>query len=308
MNLQRLLLYARPPHAVLVRHDLMAAGVSRHTWRRAIDQGLLQEVMPKVAVAAGRPITSELELIAAVYSVGDQAVLSHRSAARVWGVEGLPDHPIDVTRTDPRQRQCSLQRPGVMVHRPADLADLRPLTVNDLPVTNPVRTLLDLGAVAPDAVDRALTHFRVTRRLPLSQVREALERHGAHGRTGVAALRQALAEQQLDELPPDSQLEERMARLVSRYGLPPMQFHARLATFEVDFWIIGTPLYLECDGWAYHGLQRDQFEFDRARTAALSAAGFVGVRVTWRQVTRDPQHVADLVWRNVARWAPHLLG
>lgn len=292
---------------MLVRHDLLAAGMSRQTWRRAINQGLLHEVMPNVAVVAGRPITTDLELIAAVYSVGERAVLSHRSAARVWGVEGLPDRPIDVTRTDPRQRQCSLQRHGVVVHRPIDLMDLRPVTVSDLPVTNPVRTLLDLGAVAPNIVDRALTHFLVKRHLSLAQVRAALADHSRHGRVGIGALRRAVASQQLDERPADSVLEEHMARLARRFGLPPMQFQKELAGLRVDFWIVGSPLYLECDGWAFHGLQRDQFEFDRRRTAVLSAAGYVGVRFTWRQVTKRPAEVAALVWQNIERWAPQLL-
>ena len=157
------------------------------------------------------------------------------------------------------------------------------------------------------AVDRALTHLRVTRRVALEQVRQAVERHSQPGRAGLGPLRRALQQQQLDERPADSVLEEAMARLIRRFGLPPMVFHQRLAGFEVDFWVVGTCLYLECDGWAAHGLNRDQFEFDRRRTAVLSGAGLVGMRFTWRQVMREPQVVAALVWRNIERWAPHLL-
>ena len=264
--------------------------------------------MPGVAVVPTRPITDDLLMAAAVISVGPGGVLSHRSAARVWGVDDLPSHPIDVTRSDPRRRVGPLERRGVMVHRPTDVVNLRPVTVRDLPVTNPVRTLLDLGAVAPLAVDRALTHLRVTRRVSMEQVHRALEQHGCHGRAGVGALRTAVANQQLDDRPADSVLEEAMARLVRRFQLPAMAFQARLAGFRVDFWIVGTRLYLECDGWAAHGLNRNQFEFDRHRTAVLSAAGYVGIRFTWRQVVREPGVVAALVWQNVARWAPQLGG
>ena len=291
-----------------MRSDLLRVGLSPHRWRRALVTGSLVEVLPGVAVAPTRPVTDEVMLAAAVYSVGERAVLSHRSAARLWGVEGLAAHPIDVTRSDPRHKVGSLQRHGVVVHRPTDLLDLRPMTVHDLPVTNPVRTLLDLGAVAPAAVDRALTHFRVKRLLTIGHVQAALADHSRQGRAGLGALRRAVASQQLDERPADSMLEEHLARLARRFGWPPLQFQARLAGYQVDFWIIGTCLYLECDGWAVHGLNRDQFEFDRRRTAVLSAAGYVGVRFTWRQVMHQPQAVAALVTHNLRQWAPHLVG
>lgn len=306
MKLRELEALARPPHGLLVRHDLLRAGFAPYTWRRAIVTAALVEVMPGVAVVPTRPITDEVIMAAAVLSVGPNAVLSHRSAARLWGVDDVPDHPIDVTRSDPRHKVGALRRHGVVVHRPTDVLALKPRLVNNLPVTNPVRTLLDLGAVAPWAVDRALTHFRVKRHLTLAEVRAALVDHGSPGRAGIGALRQALANQQLDDRPADSALEEAMARLVRRFGLPPMAFHHRLAGYEVDFWIIGTCLYLECDGWAYHGLMRDQFEFDRQRTAVLSGAGYVGVRFTWRQVMREPGTVAGLIWNNLEQWAPDL--
>lgn len=306
MKLRELDALARPPHGLLVRSDLLTVGFSPHRWRQAVVAGSLVEVMPGVAVAPTRPVTDEVMLAAAVYSVGERAVLSHRSAARLWGVEGLSGHPIDVTRSDPRRKVGSLQRHGVVVHRPTDRMDLRPVTVHDLPVTNPVRTLLDLGAVAPHMVDRALTYFRVKRLVTIGQVHQALADHSRQGRVGLGALRQALAEQQLDERPADSALEEAMARLAIRFGLPALAFQHRLAGYRVDFWIVGTCLYIECDGWAYHGLKRDQFEFDRRRSAELTAAGFVGIRFTWRQVRRQPAQVAALIWHNLERWAPHM--
>ena len=307
MRLAQLEALARAPHGLLLRRDLAAAGLSRHSWRRAVVSGALIEVMPGVAVVPTRPVTDEVLLAAAVASVGEGAVLSHRTAARLWGVEGLPDWPIDVTHNDPHQRSGDLQRVGVTVHRPTDVLGLRPVTVSNLPVTSPVRTLLDLGAVAPHAVDRALTHFRVTRQVTMSQVRQALADHARPGRAGVGPLRNALQQQQLDERPADSQLEEAMARLAKRFGLPPMAFQHRLAGYRVDFWIVGTRLYIECDGWAYHGLKRDQFEFDRRRSAELTAAGYVGIRFTWRQVVQRPEEVAALIWHNLEQWAPHLV-
>jgi very-short-patch-repair endonuclease len=77
--------------------------------------------------------------------------------------------------------------------------------------------------------------------------------------------------------------------------------------YEVDFLIRGTPVVLECDGYESHGLNWDQFEFDRVRDAELTGSGSVIVHFTWRQLTRGPSHVARRIEANVAQWAPELL-
>jgi very-short-patch-repair endonuclease len=74
-----------------------------------------------------------------------------------------------------------------------------------------------------------------------------------------------------------------------------MEFHATVAGYEVDFLVVGAKVVVECDGWQWHGLDRDQFEFDRARDAQLLAAGYVTVRVTWRQLRAEPARVAQRI-------------
>lgn len=82
-----------------------------------------------------------------------------------------------------------------------------------------------------------------------------------------------------------------MAAVLRRYALPPVTFHATVAGYEVDFLVEGTKVVIECDGWSSHGLNRDQFEFDRQRDAEIVAAGYVVVHVTWRALTRTPVQV-----------------
>ena len=84
------------------------------------------------------------------------------------------------------------------------------------------------------------------------------------------------------------------------------QFHAIVAGYEVDFHFPGTPVVLECDGWETHGRNRNQFEFDRVRDAAVTAAGFVIVHFTYRQLARQPERVAKRIRANLDRWAPDL--
>lgn len=83
---------------------------------------------------------------------------------------------------------------GVEIHRTVCAEDLTPTRRHRVPCTNELRTLVDLGAVDPDAVPATLDHFAVIRRLTPVIVGALLERHGRSGRDGVSALRRALAE------------------------------------------------------------------------------------------------------------------
>jgi very-short-patch-repair endonuclease len=155
--------------------------------------------------------------------------------------------------------------------------------------------LLDLGAVDRYGVAAALDTALRERAVRLDVVRGAVASHSRQGRSGIVALRRAVEARVVDGRPVDSDLETRMSALCRRYGLPAMEFHATVAGYEVDFLVVGAKVVVECDGWQWHGLDRDQFEFDRARDAQLLAAGYVTVRVTWRQLRAEPARVAQRI-------------
>jgi len=299
MQLQRLDPFAARHHGLINSAAAHRLGVSRSAWYRAVASGQLELLYPNVARLWGAPSTFPQRALAAVWAAGPQALASHRTSARLWGVERPDDEPLDVML---RSRRHNSQPLGVLVHRPRDLLDMRPIVRFNVPTTNPLRMLLDLGAVDPDAVEPAMIDMLAARVVSPAALRSTLYRHSRKGRTGITAYRLALESWMGDELPPDSELEAVMARLINTYRLPPMQFHARIAGFEVDFLIVGTNVVLECDGWGSHGLNRNQFEFDRLRNGELVAAGYVIVPFTWRMLTTDPDKVADRVRRAVARW------
>ena len=172
-----------------------------------------------------------------------------------------------------------------------------------VPTTDPTRMLLDLGAVDRRGVRDALMSILSSNIASPKAVNSALARHAKKGRRGVVPLRSALEELIDDELPPDSELEARMFALLRHHDLPATAFHAMVEGYEVDFHVVGTPVIIECDGWGPHGLDRDQFEFDRIRNAQLAAAGYVIVHVTWRQVVHDPLGVAERIAKVVRRWS-----
>ena len=61
---------------------------------------------------------------------------------------------------------------------------------------------------------------------------------------------------------------------------------------EVDAYFPTHRLVVETDGWTDRHT-RQAFEDDRAKDAALTAAGYTVMRFTWRQLRDDPQTVAD---------------
>jgi very-short-patch-repair endonuclease len=88
-----------------------------------------------------------------------------------------------------------------------------------------------------------------------------------------------------------------MRRLVRKHALPPPRFNTTLDAhdqkpYEVDCYFPTHHLVVETDGWDTHRT-RQAFEDDRAKDAALTAAGYRVVRFTWRQLRYDPQTVAD---------------
>jgi very-short-patch-repair endonuclease len=289
--------WARAHHGVI---SMEASGLTRSSWYRAIRSGQLDQLHPGVARLHGTADTAEQRIAAAVLAVGMPALASHRSAARLWGIERPTGDPVDVIVAG-RRRLPALR--GVVIHRPKDLERLSPpQRRSNIVCTNILRTLLDLGAVdraaVPDAVGHAIAHHHIT----LPTLESVVIQHSAHGRAGIVALRNAVDAWAIDSKPTDSLLETAMQRLIDRCRLPPVEFHPIVCGHQVDFRVIGTPVILECDGWAYHGLQRKTFESDRARDADLIGAGWIVVRFTYRAITVHPKPTADRIAAAVARW------
>ena len=285
-------------HGILT---LESSGLSRSAWYRALDAGTLHQLHPFVARLPGTPDTPEQRILAAVAAIGPTAVASHRSAARLWGIPRPDEDPVDLID----ERSGSQARlDGVVIHRPTDRSRLTPQRRYGIACTNILRTMVDLGAVDPASSTDAVGHVLATRLADLSALEAATIDHGRRGRSGVAALRDAVDDWSIDQKPADSLLETAMARLLRRHGLPPVEFHAVIDGHEVDFRVVDTPVILECDGWAYHGLDRDTFERDHTRDADLIAAGWLVVRFTYRAITTSPSTVARRIRAALDRWSP----
>ncbi len=297
-------------HLATANHGIVsrsASGLSRSSWYRAITAGQLEQVYPGVARLHGTARTTEQRIAAAVFATGPSSIASHRSAAHLWGIPRPDDDPVDVI-DDPvdvivvgaRRRFTGFDE--VVIHRPRDLERLTPQRRSGIVCTNALRAVLDLGAVDRSAVSDAVGHLITSRLATLNALETVVIQHSEHGRTGIVALREAVAEWSIDAKPSDSMLEQTMHRLITRHRLPPVDFHPVICGHEVDFRVTGTPVILECDGWAYHGLQRSNFERDRRRDADLLTAGWIVLRFTYRAITTRPKDIVDRIVATIDRW------
>ena len=221
--------------------------------------------------------------LAVIMQLRRDAVISHRSAVELWGLgEGLDGHDgVEVTVIG---RDCRA-RPGLSSHRVPRLHPHDVRLRHGIPVTAPARTLIDLAAGAADAeLERSLSQARVLCLVDDRALEEALER--TPGRTGAARLRILLGSQ-VGRAPTRSTMERALLRLVADAGLSPPRVNAQLNGYEVDLLWPAQRLVVEADGWRFHGGRRS-FERDRRRDQALGAAGYRVIRITWRQLEREP--------------------
>jgi very-short-patch-repair endonuclease len=105
-------------------------------------------------------------------------------------------------------------------------------------------------------------------------------------RTGVADLR-SLREAENGSGLTRSEAERGLVGLIADAQLPRPELNARLHGYEVDFLWRTARLVVEVDGHQFHG-HRTAFESDRKRDQTHAAAGYVVIRVTWRQLRDEP--------------------
>jgi very-short-patch-repair endonuclease len=229
--------------------------------------------------------------MAAVLSAGSDAVLSHRSAAALWGVLPPSSIAIEVTR-----RREFRSRPGVRAHCSAIGPD-EIARVDGIPVTSVFRTLLDLSAVASrHQLEKAFNEVEVRRLTDKLSIADLMERYP--GRRGSATLRAIISDEKKARGVTKKELEARFAVVLAGTDLPQPRRNADLAVggrfYEVDCLWSAQGLIVELDGRATHGTAR-AFEGDREKDRLLQADGWRVVRITWRQLRDDaPAVIADL--------------
>jgi putative AbiEi antitoxin of type IV toxin-antitoxin system/uncharacterized protein DUF559 len=286
-------------HGIVALAQLREIGLSASGVRSRVAAGRLHRVHRGVFAVGSAALTTRGRWLAAVLACGRAAVLSHRSAAALWGLRPTSRAVIDVTRPGRSERP----RGGIHLHRARRLRPEDVTEVNGVPCTSVGRTLLDLSeVVGRRAVERALDQAEVLRILDARAVDDLLAR--SPGRRGTPVLAAVFADHEGARTLTRSELEERFLSICRGAGIAQPEVNGWVeapgGALEVDFVWRAEGLIVETDGHRTHG-SRSAFERDRRRDQRLALAGWRVVRFTWRQTENDPEGVADVVRFLLAR-------
>jgi len=272
--------------------SFMRSGFGRHAIAHRISKGRLHPVFRGVYAVGRSGLTPRGRWMAAVLSCGPGAVLSHGSAAALLGIGWEDGEGIEVTVCPGWDRM----RPGIRIHRRRGLGKGATGTFDDIPVTSPAQTLIDL-AVRHDrmTVERMVDEADRLDLITPPKLRAALAHHG--GEPGVARLRTWLDRRTFRLT--RSRLERLFLSLADEVGLPVPETKAWVNGFEVDFLWPDLRLVVETDGLRHHRTPAEQAR-DHLRDQAHAAAGFTPLRFSHEQVRYEPEHVR-VILGDVAR-------
>jgi very-short-patch-repair endonuclease len=262
---------AATQHGVVTRAQLREAGLGDKGIAGWLKRGRLHRVHQGV-YAVGYPASSrEARWTAAVLACGDEAVLSHMSAAALWGLLKPEDGPVDVSLPSQSGRR---PRNGIRAHRCASLTAALVSVRHRIPVTSVARTVEDLRRAG----------------YPEHWVRRARRQ---------AELAGYRLRDDTPELRTRSDLEDDFLTFLRRHRLPLPEVNVKVGRWEVDFLWRSASLAVETDFYDYHRGETS-FEDDHQRDLELRRNGLTVLRYTGAQLTRYPAEIAGELGEKLA--------
>jgi very-short-patch-repair endonuclease len=231
---------------------------------------------------------------AAVLACGSGTVVSHGTAAALLDIWDRPPRWVNVIAPVESGRRIDGIRRRHPPHPTPDETEVR----DSIACTSASRTLIDIAGTSSEAsLSRTVERAAVRGLLDVPAVGALLARHR---RRGSARLRRVLEVWQPSSgrLLLRSELEARLLPLIAARGLPAPLCNQRVEVdtrrLEVDLLWPGQRVVVEGDGRAFHDTQF-AFERDRRRDRELVAAGYRVLRVTWKQLEREPDRVLGAI-------------
>jgi len=275
---------AEAQHGVVTFRQLRELGFSKGHISRAYEADRLRRIHRGVYALGHARLSRQGRCLAAVLACGEGAVLSHHSAAWLWGF--LPTCPPEASVTVPSQGH---RRRGIRVYRVAALPRSEYGTLEGIPVTSAERTLLGLGATGTareltSAVDRA----KRLGRLDLDALDAILLRRG-HTVAGERLTK--VLEPYRRPVFDRARSELLFLDAIEKEGLTLPALNTWVENWEIDAYWEAERFAVEVDGWEAHGT-RAAFENDRLRVEEMKLAGIDTIRISARRIEREPEQVA----------------
>jgi hypothetical protein len=259
-----------------------------------VDTGVFERCARGVHRVRGSDRTWEQRVLEACLCGGASCVASHRTAAALYGFDGSRRDLIEVTV--PRTVRYKTRR--AIVHQSLDLVPADCTTIGPIPVTTPVRTLIDLGAVL--RWPRVEESFDGSERDRFVTTEAVSSRHAQvrrRGRRGVGPMAEVLDRRDLR--PPTQLVERRFLRLLEQAGLPRPECQCELKLSNgrrafLDAAYADLRLGFEIDGHGSHATKA-QRAADNSRAAMIADLGWTLRRFTYDQVVNDGASVVRMV-------------
>jgi very-short-patch-repair endonuclease len=263
---------------VITLQQLLEAGLGRGAIEHRVETRMMQRLHRGVYLLGAAPPTRMARARAAVLACGPGAVLSHRSAAELYGLlaEGAGGVDVTVVGRNPGAE------PGIRLHRPRALARIDVVTMRGMRITSVARTICDLAATEPErevrsAFQEALYRKIVTER-PLGAIIDREPR-----RHGAPVIRALIEDPRMTR----SEKERALLRLIDAAQLPRPLTNVRVHGYLIDAFWPAERLAVEFDGRDAHD-HRLAFDANRKRDQVLLAHGVRPMRVTGRHLRNEP--------------------
>jgi len=236
--------------------------------------------------------------MAAVLACGQGAFLTHRSAGALYGICEERPNRIEVGVPRPHGRESA----DIRLRRRPSLPSQDVGTLDRIPITSPVRTMVDL---ATDLSDKYMLRA-VNEADKLDVIDPEALRCQLDAYTGVPGAKRLIALLDRDTFVlTQEELERLFLPLVTEVGLPLPITGEIVNGYEVDFLWPDLRLVVETDGLRYHRTPAAQAR-DLERDQAHTAAGFTRLRFSHWQVKHDPAHVRRILGETASRAASAL--
>lgn len=277
-------------HYVITREQLLGLGMHPQAIKHRLASGRLHPVHAGVYAVGRRDLSRLGEFMAAVLACRGGALVSHASAAELWGIR--PRGRIEVT-VPPTHAP---RRPGIVVHR-RTVGRVEATRRHCIPVTTPARTLVDIAQdLSEKQLERAVNEADRLDLIDPERLRARLD--GYRGVRGVPKLR-TLLDRHTFTLS-DSDLELAFKPIVRAVGLPEPLTQQWVNGFRVDFYWPDLGLVVETDGLRYHRTPSQQAAA-HVRDQTHLATDLLPLRFTDAQVAYDRPYVEETLRRTAAR-------
>ncbi|MEZ5075859.1 MAG: hypothetical protein R2725_00275 [Solirubrobacterales bacterium] len=229
-----------------------------------------------------------------MFACGPDALLSHYSAAWLWGIARISPVPFHVTGPVPRQRRLPIH-----IHHSRCLAGQDRTDREEIPVTALPRTALDMAATVKLGWLRSMLESSEDQGLfDLRAFEELIDRTCGHH--GWGRLRRAIALHAPVVPWTRSEFERSFCAAAIEAGLPRPSMNFVESGYELDAYWPDARFAVELDAYGTHG-SRSSFERDRLRQEDLKLSGIEMTRVTDVRFAREPDEVLDRIRRLLAQ-------